>query len=71
MSGSGPWTPCALRIVTEQEGTAAPPSRHGARHRKDILKRRVHELEEMGLTESLPRRYRLAPCGAAVLSRLG
>jgi hypothetical protein len=67
---TAPWTipylqliadqPCIVsRVLAPQAGAEVPP-----------FKRRVRQLKELGLTESLEVGYRLSPRGRAVLERL-
>jgi hypothetical protein len=65
-----PWTTQYLELVAAQPGIV---SRVLARQvAADVLpfKRRVRQLKELGLTESLEVGYRLSPRGRAVLERL-
>ncbi len=65
-----PWTTRYLQLIAEQPGIV---SRMLARHVKTEVppfKRRVRQLKELGLTESLEVGYRLSPRGRALLERL-
>jgi hypothetical protein len=65
-----PWTTRYLQLIAEQSGIVSrmlAPQVHA-----DVLpfKRRVRQLKELGLTESLEIGYRLSPRGHAVLECL-
>ena len=65
-----PWTTRYLQLIANQPGIV---SRVLARHvNADVppFKRRVRQLKELGLTESLEVGYRLSPRGRAVIERL-
>jgi hypothetical protein len=65
-----PWTTRYLQLIANRPGIV---SRVLARHvDADVppFKRRVRQLKELGLTESLEVGYRLSPRGRAVLDRL-
>ena len=65
-----PWTTRYLQLIANQPGIV---SRVLARHvNADVppFKRRVRQLKELGLTESLEAGYRLSPRGRAVLDRV-
>ena len=65
-----PWTTRYLRLIAEQPGVVSRLL--AARVDADVppFKRRVRQLKELGLTESLEVGYRLSPRGRAVLERL-
>ena len=69
-AASTPWTTRYLRLITDQPGIVSRVlAKQGA---VDVppFKRRVRQLKELGLTESLEVGYRLSPRGHAVLERL-
>jgi len=68
-SGS-PWTKCYLQVIAEQPGVVSRvlAARVGAE--VPPFKRRVRQLKELGLTESLEVGYRLSPRGRSVLDHL-
>ena len=69
-SRHGPWTQSVLRIIHDRpEVRAADLAVQFGRERLPF-KLDVRKLKELGLTESLPRGYRLSPRGQAVLERL-
>jgi hypothetical protein len=65
-----PWTTRYLRLIAEQSGIVS----HVLARQVDAdvlpFKRRVRQLKELGLTESLEVGYRLSPRGRAVLDCL-
>jgi hypothetical protein len=65
-----PWTRSVLMQIARHPGNAA--SKLAAKHGQgtDAFKRRVRQLKELGLTESLKVGYRLSPRGRAVLNQL-
>ena len=69
-SSHGPWTQAVLRTIHDQpEVRAADLALQLGRERLSF-KLDVRKLKELGLTESLPRGYRLSPRGHAVLEWL-
>jgi hypothetical protein len=66
-STDGPWTRQLLDVIERhpQERSADLAARQGLE--QPLLKRRVRQLKDLGLTESLEIGYRLAPRGAALL----
>ena len=69
-SRHGPWTQAVLRIIHDQpEVRAADLALQFGRERFPF-KLDVRKLKELGLTESLPRGYRLSTRGRAVLELL-
>ncbi len=69
-AASPPWTRDYLQLIADQPATVA--RRLAAQVDAELLpfKRRVRQLKELGLTESLEVGYRLSPRGQAVLARL-
>lgn len=69
-AGSAPWTARYLQLIAGQPGIAS--HRLAPQVDADVppFKRRVRQLKELGLTESLEVGYRLSPRGFAVLERL-
>ena len=65
-----PWTTRYLQLIADQPGIVSRVL--AARVDADVLpfKRRVRQLKELGLTESLEVGYRLSPRGRAVLECL-
>ena len=69
-SSHGPWTEAVLRTIHDQpEVRAADLALQFGRERLPF-KLDVRKLKELGLTESLPRGYRLSPRGQAALEWL-
>jgi len=62
-SPTGPWTEATLRIIAESPGVVAGELARQLGSERDPFKRRVRQLKELGLTESLPVGYRLSPRG--------
>ena len=69
-AGHTPWTTRYLQLIADRPGIVsrvlAPQVNAGV----PPFKRRVRQLKELGLTESLEVGYRLSPRGRAVLERL-
>jgi hypothetical protein len=65
-----PWTAHYLRLIADQPGVVSHVLARQAGSEVAPFKRRVRQLKELGLTESLEVGYRLSPRGGAVLSRL-
>jgi hypothetical protein len=69
-AGPTPWTMRYLQLIADQPGIVS----HVLARQVDAdvlpFKRRVRQLKELGLTESLEVGYRLSPRGRAVLERL-
>jgi hypothetical protein len=63
----GAWTMDTLRIIEAQPGTLAADLATQLGQDKPTFKRRVRQLKELGLTESLSVGYRLSPRGRALL----
>jgi DNA-binding transcriptional ArsR family regulator len=62
-----PWTAAALRMIDRKDGTTAREIAEALGFDKPVLKRRIRQLKELGLTESLRSGYRLSPKGRAAL----
>jgi DNA-binding transcriptional ArsR family regulator len=69
-SRSGAWTLRALRLVGAREAITAAEIAAGLDLDKPTVKRRLRQLKELGLTESLPSGYRLSPRGRSLLAKL-
>ena len=69
-SRSGPWTRQTLRLIGAREATAAAELAARLGLDTPLFKRRVRQLKELGLTESLAVGYRLSPRGRALLAAL-
>ena len=67
---SAPWTRDYLRAIAEQPGRRAPDIAADFGLDKPTFKRRVRQLKELGLTESLKVGYRLSPRGKALIKHL-
>ncbi len=65
-----PWTAAALHQIGRQDGTTAAEIAAASGFDKPVVKRRIRQLKELGLTESLHSGYRLSPRGRAVLPSL-
>ena len=63
----GPWAMSYLHAISEQPGVRAPDLAAGFGMETHAFKLRVRRLKELGLTESLPKGYRLSPRGEAFL----
>lgn len=70
-SGHGPWTAAVLRTIGDLPGVRAADLAVAFGRERAPFKLDVRKLKELGLTESLPRGYRLSPRGRAVLDWLG
>lgn len=70
-SRHGPWTASVLRAIGEQPEVRAADLAAGFARETASFKLDVRKLKELGLTESLPRGYRLSPRGRAVMAALG
>lgn len=62
-----PWTKQYLQLIAEQPGVVSRVLARCAHAEVLSFKRRVRQLKELGLTESLEVGYRLSPRGRAVL----
>ena len=70
-AGSGaPWTTRYLQVIAAQPGIVSRVLAPQVDIDLPPFKRRVRQLKELGLTESLEVGYRLSPRGHAVLERL-
>ena len=69
-SRHGPWTAAVLRAIGDQPGVRAADLAVAFGRERAPFKLDVRNLKELGLTESLPRGYRLSPRGKAVLDEL-
>ena len=65
-SRSGPWTAEALRLIGERDGRTAGEVAERLGIEKPAVKRKIRQLKELGLTESLPSGYRLSDRGRVV-----
>ena len=65
-----PWTTRYLQLIAEQPGIVSHVLSPQVDSEKLPFKRRVRQLKELGLTESLEVGYRLSPRGTAVLEAL-
>jgi hypothetical protein len=63
-----PWTMRCLQLVADRPATVARVLAAAAGTELASFKRRVRQLKELGLTESLDVGYRLSPRGEAVLA---
>lgn len=68
---AGGWTGTYLALIRDRPGVLAARLAESVALPTQLFKRRVRQLKELGLTESLEVGYRLSPRGRAVLSRLG
>ncbi|WP_336744467.1 helix-turn-helix domain-containing protein [Aureimonas altamirensis] len=64
-----PWTADVLRLVGTRDGTTALEIAERLGIEKPAVKRKVRQLKELGLTESLPIGYRLSARGKALLQK--
>jgi hypothetical protein len=69
-ASSTPWTTRYLQLIADQPGIVSRVLAPQAGAEVPPFKRRVRQLKELGLTESLGVGYRLSPRGVAVLERL-
>jgi hypothetical protein len=69
-SRHGPWTRAVLQTIHDQPEVRAADLAPQLGRERLPFKLDVRKLKELGLTESLPRGYRLSPRGHAVLERL-
>ena len=65
-----PWTTAVLRLIAQRDGTTAGEIAVETGLDKPVVKRRIRQLKELGLTESLTSGYRLSPRGRALLPSL-
>ena len=66
-SRSGPWTAGVLELIAKRPATLAEELAASRGEERLSFKRRVRQLKELGLTESLETGYRLSPRGRAYL----
>ncbi len=66
----GEWTRTVLELIESNPGVHAKALAQHFDMERLAFKRRVRQLKELGLTESLPVGYRLSPRGVAVLRYL-
>ncbi len=64
----GPWTGVVLSMIAEKEGCTAAEMAERLGMEKPALKRKIRQLKELGLTESLAVGYRLSPRGRAFMN---
>lgn len=64
------WTAAALGLIGQRDGITAGEIAAALGLDKPVVKRRIRQLKDLGLTESLPSGYRLSPRGRAVLPSL-
>jgi hypothetical protein len=69
-SRHGAWTATVLRLIDAKPGVRAAELAAQLGRETRAFKLDVRKLKELGLTESLPRGYRLSPRGRAVLDAL-
>jgi hypothetical protein len=69
-SRHGPWTAGVLRTIRDQPGVRAADLAVQFGRERAPFKLDVRKLKELGLTESLPRGYRITPRGLALLDQL-
>lgn len=67
----GPWTQGVLTMIKDRPAVLAAELAASLGWETLPFKRRVRQLKELGLTESLEIGYRLSPRGKVVLKRLG
>lgn len=65
---SGSWTGAVLSMIAEKDGCTAAEMAGRLGMEKLALKRKIRQLKELGLTESLAVGYRLSPRGRALLN---
>jgi hypothetical protein len=69
-ASAAPWTTSYLRLIADQPGVVSHTLARQVGAETAPFKRRVRQLKELGLTESLEVGYRLSIRGRAVLDRL-
>ena len=69
-AGETPWTTRYLQLIADQPGVVSRQLAPQTATDLPTFKRRVRQLKEIGLTESLEVGYRLSPRGRAVLGSL-
>jgi DNA-binding transcriptional ArsR family regulator len=65
---AGAWTSAALSMIAERDGRTAAEMAERLDMEKLTLKRKIRQLKELGLTESLAVGYRLSPRGHAFVN---
>jgi hypothetical protein len=66
-SPTGPWTRTVLDLLDQRPAVRASDLAASLGLERDVFKRNVRKLKELGLTESLEVGYRLSPRGRALL----
>jgi len=69
-SPTGPWTQAYLELIERRPETLAGTLADELGLERLTFKRKVRQLKELGLTESLPVGYRLSPRGEQLLAHL-
>jgi hypothetical protein len=69
-ASAAPWTTRYLQLIADQPGVVSHVLAPQAGAEVPPFKRRVRQLKELGLTESLEVGYRLSPRGRVVLEHL-
>lgn len=69
-AAAAPWTTGYLQLIAVHPGVVSRVLARRVRVEVPSFKRRVRQLKDLGLTESLEIGYRLSPRGRAVLERL-
>lgn len=64
----GPWTGVVLSMIAGKDGCTAAEMAERLGMEKPALKRKIRQLKELGLTESLAVGYRLSPRGRAFMN---
>ena len=67
----GPWTTEALRLIERRPDVSARELAIEFGWDKARFKRRIRQLKDLGLTESMAVGYRLSPRGRAYLAGVG
>lgn len=65
---AAPWTRIVLAMIAEEDGRTAAAMAERLGLEKLVLKRKIRQLKELGLTESLAVGYRLSPRGHAFVN---
>jgi hypothetical protein len=69
-ASAAPWTARYLQLIASQQGIVSHALARQVSADVALFKRRVRQLKELGLTESLDVGYRVSPRGRVVLDRL-
>ena len=69
-ASASPWTTRYLLLIADQPGIVSWTLARQVHAELPLFKRRVRQLKELGLTESLEVGYRLSPRGRAVLDSI-